>query len=580
MKIQRTYSPTALTVWRLLVPSMERDGAVIVSSRRKRKRRASVLVCGLNNHGLSRTAFVRFAARRDASPHRETASMERGMSVLVGGLLQRFQRVGIEEKVEKADVTDAVIVAVGGRVLPVDNHLLETVACVLEGERLLRHLFLVWYHPGRLDVDAFVAAIHHEVDFMGGALEYTVLPGESLDFPDIDIVAKAYKFVENCILHEMRHFDLPVVEMDVAKTKIGGIIFAWGVEISFALDVVPPRLLDEKRILEVSKITCHGRPVCPYAHDGLDRVGKFFGIGESADAAHHNVGKSTEDFRIFDVIPVDDIFEIDGSVNVLEILPFLAFSFHEYAFRKPSKGEVFDKGGVAVRGVHGWQGFGKGERCNRYYLASASKLGGYILGKHFCVGACHICYHIVGVEKSVKHIVEGYIHVSAVVRMYQREVSAFWKSLGHVLDFIDKHVHWLAVHGDEFLQVFPESDRIAKMSVLIFFKIKRYDVVPLDPGIAKMVSEKIEEQVAFPASTDSGDEFDQMVAFRPDKAVEKVFAFYVHTMACVFDARVMIQKLKTPKLYQISIGNARGVFKNVSLNFCAGARKFKARKAA
>jgi hypothetical protein len=206
-------------------------------------------------------------------------------------------------------------------------------------------------------------------------------------------------------------------------------------------------------------------------------------------------------------------------------------------------------------------------------------LSGYVLGKHFCVGACHICYDIVGVEKSVEYIVEGYIHVSAVVRMYQREISAFWKSLGHVLDFIDKHVHWLAVHGDEFLQVFPESDRIAKMSVLIFFKIKRYDVVFLDPGIAKMVSEKIEEQVAFPASTDSGDEFDQMVAFRPDKAVEKVFAFYVHTMACVFDARVMIQKLKTPKLYQISIGNARGVFKNVALNFYAFAREFKVKAA-
>jgi hypothetical protein len=117
------------------------------------------------------------------------------------------------------------------------------------------------------------------------------------------------------------------------------------------------------------------------------------------------------------------------------------------------------------------------------------------------------------------------------------------------------------------------------MSVLIFFKIKRYDVVSLDPGIAKMVSEKIEEQVAFPASTDSGDEFDQMVAFRPDKAVEKVFAFYVHTMACVFDARVMIQKLKTPKLYQISIGNARGVFKNVALNFYAFAREFKVKAA-
>ena len=70
MKTQRTYSPTARTVRRLSVPAMDRGGLVLVSSRRKRKRRASVRY---------------IAARRDASPHRETAALEQGFSVLVGG---------------------------------------------------------------------------------------------------------------------------------------------------------------------------------------------------------------------------------------------------------------------------------------------------------------------------------------------------------------------------------------------------------------------------------------------------------------------------------------------------------------
>ena len=69
MKTQRTYYPAVLTVRRLSVPSMERGGLVFMSSRHKHKHRA----------------VARYAARRDASPHRENAAQERRMPVLASG---------------------------------------------------------------------------------------------------------------------------------------------------------------------------------------------------------------------------------------------------------------------------------------------------------------------------------------------------------------------------------------------------------------------------------------------------------------------------------------------------------------
>ena len=84
------------------------------------------------NHGCTRTTFANahfdsgFAGRRcacgeavrlpEAEGRAEKRSQEaaRGASVLVCGSLQRFERAGVEERVEKADVTDAAVVVGSG----------------------------------------------------------------------------------------------------------------------------------------------------------------------------------------------------------------------------------------------------------------------------------------------------------------------------------------------------------------------------------------------------------------------------------------------------------------------------------
>ena len=82
--------------------------------------------------------------------------------------LQRLDRLRVEEEVEKADMADSVVVDVlDGHRGAVDHHLAEVVARMLQGEGFLGHLLRVRNHPCRLDVDALVAAIDDEVDFVG-----------------------------------------------------------------------------------------------------------------------------------------------------------------------------------------------------------------------------------------------------------------------------------------------------------------------------------------------------------------------------------------------------------------------------
>ncbi len=85
----------------------------------------------------------------------------------------------VEEEVDKADVANSVIVAIGGRRLPVDYDLFETVSGMFERECLLRHLFIVRNHPCRLDINTLVAAVDNKINFMSAADCRALRTGES-----------------------------------------------------------------------------------------------------------------------------------------------------------------------------------------------------------------------------------------------------------------------------------------------------------------------------------------------------------------------------------------------------------------
>ena len=156
----------------------------------------------------------------------------------LGRGLQPFQRVGVKEEVDQPNVSDAVVITIGGRILTVYNHLLEVVAGMFEREGLLRHLLLVGNHPCRLDVNALVAAIHHKVDFVGAANRLALCLREAVHAADIHIVSAPDEFIENHILHQVRMFALTLRDMDVSDACVGGVVFGRGVEVASVAMVV------------------------------------------------------------------------------------------------------------------------------------------------------------------------------------------------------------------------------------------------------------------------------------------------------------------------------------------------------
>ena len=526
------------------------------------------------NHRHTRTGFA------NARPDLEMRKRERGASVcppqplvrrslgaggwrrrvLVCGSLQRFQRVGGEEKVDQANVSDTIVVSIGGRVLSVDHHLLEVVARMLEREGLLRHLLLVGNHPGGLDVDALVAAIHNKVDFMGAADRLALWLCEAVKASDIHIVSASDEFIENHVLHQMRMLALALCDMYVSDTCVGGVIFGGSVEVAFAFDVESPCLLDKKSVFKTFEIVADRNMVGLYVHGGLDCVREFGWIGKSADSAHDDICKCLEYGIVFDFVTVDDVLKIDRLVKVLEIFPLLFWRFHENTFGKTSVQEVVHEGRRAFQWrFNGRYVFAKGERCHVDDFAPSPELRGDVLGKHFCVGASHVCDDIRRVEKSVQDIVKGDIAVVAVVRMDSCKIDSGRENLLDILDFVDQNVNRLSVFRNGFTKMLAKKDWIAKVARFILFKVKGYDVGTIYPSLLQMIEEKIEKKITLPASANAGDELHEMMPFASNEFVKNVFSFNCHQEP-TFCLREFSRKLKTYEVYHIYGAITTGFF--------------------
>ncbi len=255
--------------------------------------------------------------------------------------LELFQTAGIEKKVQEADVPDAVVVAIGCRVLSVNDHFLEVVAGVLEREGLLCHLFLVGNHPGGLDVDPLIAAVHDEVDFVGAEnVPAALLPVET-DDTYINGIPIAEKFVVDGIFHQMREFYLAETCTGVTQTRISGVVFGGIVQIVFAFDVKARRLADEKGIGQVIKMLGHGRLGAGEALTGLEKMDELCRICKSADHAHDGIGNHGEGGIAVKFVAFHQIPQIDGGVKSVQVGLLLFRTCQRETFRHASVGEIF-----------------------------------------------------------------------------------------------------------------------------------------------------------------------------------------------------------------------------------------------
>ena len=269
---------------------------------------------------------------------------------------------------------DAVIVTVGGRILTVDHYFLEAVASVLEGERFLCHLLLVRYHPGRLDVDSFVAAIDHEIDFMCAANMLAVGGGFSLERSHVNGISVPQQFVVDDVLHQVRVFNLPEVESSVAEASVGSVVFVRIVKMMVSPDVKSLGFGDEKGVREVVEILDDCISVILGSSCVLQEICYSRWIGKASYIAHYGVYNGIKNHVIAQPAFFQKVFQVDRAEESAEVFPLACLVLHHRTFREPAISEIFEK--CAVR-VCLWRlpcmEFGKGKRSYSNYFASASE---------------------------------------------------------------------------------------------------------------------------------------------------------------------------------------------------------------
>ena len=248
--------------------------------------------------------------------------------MLVCGLLRRFQRSWVEEKGHDADEGDAVAVGPGLFVwIAGHNDLPEVVADVTERESLLFALFVVGDVPCGLDVKAHVAFVDDEIHFVAPAAALAVDGREHLHDTDINRVVASNEFVVDGILHEVRVLVLPEVEPRIADAGIDGIVFGRVVEVAVSAQVKEPCILDEEGRFKITEVFVNGRFVAGNLACGVYRIAESRGIGKAADVARGRVGYDFKKGVVLEVVSLDDVAQVDGSVEVVKIAPLLGFGF-------------------------------------------------------------------------------------------------------------------------------------------------------------------------------------------------------------------------------------------------------------
>lgn len=454
------------------------------------------------------------------------------------GGLQRFERVGVEEKSLKSYEQNAVLIHPWRFVSIASNdNFAERVADIAKGAGLLRAFFCVRDGERRLHVYALGCLVDHKVDFACYLGSNPVDCRIGGDHPNVHRISAAYQFVEDDVFHDMGHLVLPEGNLGVANAGIHCIVFGRAGEISVALYVITLRPSDKKCIFEIGKVFRHADVV------GLDlkgrgyRVRKPCRIDKAADVAHDGVGKCGKKVVVFEIMPFGYVLEIDCLDKIGEVVLLLGLRVKKHTFGKATEQEVrFHDFPEFRMALHQRVEFGKGKRRNLYDFASPSELRCNLARKKPGVGTCHVCVCVVAFQESVEDMVERDVCTVSVFRSEPGKIGAFRQNRAGQLNFVDEDIAWRVVGWKPGTNFFAEGYGIAAEKELIGFKIDFNDMTLRHSSFKQMLLEKLEKEKALTAPTYASENLYQVVTLCLDKAIEQQFPVDYHSTPfyCVY----------------------------------------------
>jgi len=468
--------------------------------------------------------------------------------------LQRFQRTGVEEKIDKTDVRDAgVVVCPGLEGVVRYHHLPEGIAGVPKREGFLLPLLGCGNGIGGLDVHLLGTAIDYKIDFVLSCLMNSLLSFIEHDHADVYGVSAPDEFTVNDILHQVCRLGLAKVDARIPEPRVRSVVLDGIVEIAAPLYIISRGFQKQERIFEAGKIFDDGRSCRFCVYGGLNHVREFGRIGESGNVAHHDVDYGFKQSDILNFVAFHDVLDVNCAVEAAQILFLFVGRWLECTFGKSSVAHVFLKNG---KGVDFRRAeipvFGKGKRRCLNDLSAPAKFCGDIGNEKFGVRACHVGIYVWRRAESAEYAVERDIRRFPIVGMDAGKVDVWWKDLSTSLYFINEYIEPAAIPGSQLPDVLSKFNRIGEAFVFVFFKVNLDDMIFLHAFGEKMPLEQVEEQKTLPASSDAGYDFHEIIVFCRYQLVQQCSALDGHAFLHVFMFMDMSEKLKHLILYHES----------------------------
>ena len=471
------------------------------------------------NHRHTRTGFAN--ARHDT----EWRKRKRSASVSVCGLSERFQRMGVEEKIDNVHPLDAVMVE-RWVVVEREQELGMVVADGAERRKFAHERGFVADRVRHLKVAGKSVFKRHEIYF------------SVVEDADVDFAESAAQLKVNDVFKQMSEVFAFRSEDDAAKPCVGDIVLCRGLEVLPPLDVVAVHPVEKKGLAERIDVGVQRR----VGH------GEAFALEHSDDLVHRK--------QIADVVEekTDDALE-RGSVAV-------AVPRHHVLVenRIEDAGEVVELGARAVgklggegksaeaqkvveygmRVPVGEQGdvFREVKRLEAYFDIASGEERGQFAGEELGVRAGDVDIEVLAGVKSVNKLFE----------------------LRHVLYLVEKNV-CPAVRLDIGLDELPCLAPSREGSAVGILEIDCDYPVGGKSAFNKLSAEKLKKR-GFPATSYAGHDFDDVFVAPACEPVDEPFSA---DLAIVHE-RILGRCWKFGGMIAFSASEVNGVFDNHGLS--------------
>ena len=425
-----------------------------------------------------------------------------GLTLTVAGFGSQLQTVRIEQEIQHVDGQDSVLVTPDRRVVARDDNLLERVAHVFERAYLFRPLLLVGYGERRLDVVPSASEVRHEVNLDLLVVGFRV---PQVNHADVNVVTAYPELVVDDVLHQVRLLELPEIQQRIAKPDILEVELGLPAYVFPPLDVIPPRLAEQKCLGKIPTVTPQRNPGDSDAAFGAEGVRQPLGAGQRPDGGRDDLQQLAQFVQmLFQAVPLRDVGDVCLLEQGFQVGGLVLVAFHGERQGKPAIQQVVAPGALG-RSVAPSEVLGERQGEDMHLVPAPAELRQHVGCEETGIAPGHVDVHIVKMEV----VIQDGLEILQELHLVKKQV-----------------VHSAVPQAGVY--VFADGLGLPQMDVAQPVELDLDDVVGWDALRQEMLLEQFEEKIGFPAPPHSRDDLNEMVSRAVLQPREVEFPWYFH----------------------------------------------------